>query len=504
MNLDDFRGRLYGPDPLLMVEAAAGAGKTHEAVAAAHAMGSQLGPGRSALLLTHTNAAGDEFVERFGHERAAHVQTLDSLACELVDRYALHFRLPRPLRPDATHAGHPSFSAIRAMACELLRDAPAVARGLAARHPVILVDEHQDSSGHQHEMVWRIAQSGDVRLRLFGDRLQAIYDWGGQTGPWSELVDEHGALPLREPRRWPHAPELGEWLGELRVALSHGEPIGLPMDIPRVDVLAWDGAGPGPKQAGSCPDALRDVLGPAVSAGNAAVLVRSNRHGWGLAVRFGKSMGLKLHEGLDVRAPTRWLEAAIEADGNPVALVAALAALMEEAGTGLDARRRADLQAVCTPAGVHLGRRTRIRPLAERCEPIFAEPTLACWLDVLRRCLTDHKLLDWRPVRRGPLMLLYALRIELDADPLNALTQLARGRRRLATAPRRAVMTIHRAKGRQFDTVVIPYLGESSFDASADAARHLYVAASRAQRRLVLLVPSDEPSPLLSWPSWPN
>jgi superfamily I DNA/RNA helicase len=63
----------------------------------------------------------------------------------------------------------------------------------------------------------------------------------------------------------------------------------------------------------------------------------------------------------------------------------------------------------------------------------------------------------------------------------------------------RAAMTIHRAKGRQFDTVVIPYVGESSFDSSAKARRRLYVAMTRAQRRLHLLVPTEEPSPLLAW-----
>jgi hypothetical protein len=498
VGLGEFRERLQGPEGVIIIEAAAGAGKTHEAVEAAQRTGEKLPRGRSPLLLTHTTAARDEFTKRFGSNRRAHVQTLDSLACELVDRYALHFRLPRPLRPGATHAGHPDFPEIRRVACELLREAPPVAQGMAFRHPVILVDEHQDSSDHQHEMVWRIAQAG-ARLRLFGDRLQAIYDWTESSGPWMRLVEEHTVLSLTQPRRWPDTPELGEWLLAARSALLAGQPVSVSGDVRGLTVSSWQGSGPKPKQAGSCPESLRDCLGAIPRIGRTAVLVYGNSHAYGLVVRMGQALNLRLHEGSDLRAPTRWLEAAIGATGDPVALIGKLADVLEQSGTGLDAKRRAELEAVCTADGVDLGRRTRIATLAGYCEPLYTEPTLTRWLEVLRRCLVDHKDLDWRPVQRGPLHLLYVLRVGPDADPLDALSELARLRRGKNYTPKRAAMTVHRAKGQEFHTVVIPYVGESSFDVSTKSARRLYVAMTRAQCRLHLLIPTDEPSPLVAW-----
>lgn len=82
---------------------------------------------------------------------------------------------------------------------------------------------------------------------------------------------------------------------------------------------------------------------------------------------------------------------------------------------------------------------------------------------------------------------------------------------------RLVISTIHKAKGRQFDTVFIPYCQESYYDRSTghkvngfpsfqvlrfggdrdENARLLYVGMSRAKRNLVLATDAAEPSPYL-------
>lgn len=128
--LEAARARIRSEEPVVVVEAAAGCGKTNEAVEATVGFAAQTGDGREVLLLTHTNAARDVYAGRLKAVGGrARTQTLDSLACELVRRYVRHFELPEPFRPGATHAGHPSFPDVQSRACTLLRDAPPSPRG---------------------------------------------------------------------------------------------------------------------------------------------------------------------------------------------------------------------------------------------------------------------------------------------------------------------------------------------------------------------------------------
>lgn len=62
--LEEIRERICGPEPLLLIEAPAGYGKTHEAVRAAQQIAPTLPVGRKVLFLTHTNAARETFNRR--------------------------------------------------------------------------------------------------------------------------------------------------------------------------------------------------------------------------------------------------------------------------------------------------------------------------------------------------------------------------------------------------------------------------------------------------------
>ena len=63
--------------------------------------------------------------------------------------------------------------------------------------------------------------------------------------------------------------------------------------------------------------------------------------------------------------------------------------------------------------------------------------------------------------------------------------------------PNRVISTVHKAKGLESDRVVILPVDAKHFRDSEKDRCVLYVALSRAKKSLTLVVPHDEPSPLL-------
>ncbi len=90
---------LRSDEPLVVIEAPAGCGKTYQGAEYAHDIAPTLGNGRM-LILTHTNAACDVFGERTrGVSRnAVEIRTIDALICQIAAAYNKVLDLP----PDPT------------------------------------------------------------------------------------------------------------------------------------------------------------------------------------------------------------------------------------------------------------------------------------------------------------------------------------------------------------------------------------------------------------------
>ena len=116
-------------------------------------------------------------------------------------------------------------------ACGVLLDHQFIRRILKASYGGLYVDEYQDCSTEQHQLVLRLAR--DLPCRILGDPLQAIFDFEEERP-----VDWAGEIPERferlgqldTPHRWIRAGRagLGAWLGAARVALEEGQPLELP------------------------------------------------------------------------------------------------------------------------------------------------------------------------------------------------------------------------------------------------------------------------------------
>lgn len=207
------------------VVAPAGFGKTHliaEAVS------------RSAtrqLVLTHTYAGVNVLRRKMRElgvcDRAFRVDTIASWALRLSLSYPATsgWTIERPAADQWSQLYQ---------ACSLLLDSGFIRRILRASYAGLYVDEYQDCSAAQHELVLKLAR--DLPCRLLGDPLQGIFDFNGQSVDWER--DVYAAFEslgqLVTPHRWNRAgtPAIGSWLGAVRRQLEQGQLIDLTRDLP--------------------------------------------------------------------------------------------------------------------------------------------------------------------------------------------------------------------------------------------------------------------------------
>jgi DNA helicase-2/ATP-dependent DNA helicase PcrA len=494
--LDRCRAALRSPVRIVAVEAAAGCGKTHEAVSAAVDVAATLPPGREVLLLAHTHAAVNVFRKRV-REKTARVRalTLDAFALELVSAYAPALGLPVPFRIDETDGS--AFATLAPRLCELMDRAPSVARALANHYPVVIFDEHQDAREKQHEIALHFAKTGSCRVRLFGDPLQAIFDFDvSPIVPWQRVIqgaDETHRLDI--PRRWTDAPTLGDWLSQARQALSDARPLPL-MTAPTEVVVDRVSAIPelhlASKQA--LPELAR-LLFRVVDRldGTVAILVRNRAHTVGLHRALARR--IPIHEGSDLSRAVKWLTMAVSAKGNAREMVLSALGLIRETGVGCT---KAFLSQVERRLGqeVDLRRAQKILPFLEKVRHFYRSPSLSAWCEFLRQVLQDppdgiH--LD----EPAAIRLLSGLRLQEGDDVLDAVARAIRVRREHQRVPRRCISTIHRAKGEEFDHVIVVHCNAGAFPGDLDSRKLMYVAISRARRSVRLVASASAASPLL-------
>ena len=499
MSLAVVRRALRSDQRNVLVEAPAGCGKTFEAAGLATELGTQLDHGAEVLLLAHTNAAVQEFMRRARNTRArVKPTTIDAFCLELLTPYATRLGMPSPLRRFlGDRADRIPFAQLAPRAVDLLTRCPAIATMLACRYPFVILDEHQDASVPQHEVVGAFRQLGLCRVRVFGDPMQAIYDADeGRTIAWERLSNEAGvAVSLYAPQRWSEHPHLGEWILHARGELQAGRPLPLPEAPPSVQVRRVPGlacAGFGRGNAG--------VVGPIVrqfvtnSRGSAAILSRHNNHVWGLHIA--AACQLRLKEGAEFNDAYVLLQRAVTSLGNSPRLAMCLVDHIESVSTGLDQAKLRAISAALQPDGIDYGRHRIIRDFLHKFEHLYSTPDLWTVCETAKAIIAEPP--DWLTIRMPMSMrLLGQLRPRPEDDPAECLDEVIA--RFKAGAPRldRSVSTIHKAKGLEFDHVLVANFTAAHFGDDEMSRRIAYVALSRARRAITLLVPGESPSPLL-------
>jgi len=213
----------------------AGAGKT-ELIARSVKLNSQRG-GRQ-LILTHTHAGIAALKERLRSQEippsSYRLYTLDGIALRFTRHYPLLSKTAT-LEPRSSQ----EWEEIRLGATQALRSRH-LRRVVRESYSGLYVDEYQDCSSSQHELVLRLAE--EIPCRILGDPLQAVFGFAGVVDWPSQVLTEFKRIYVSEtPWRWlKKNPDLGARLLKIRQNLLKGQPF----FIGQNDVIDWHYSSP--------------------------------------------------------------------------------------------------------------------------------------------------------------------------------------------------------------------------------------------------------------------
>lgn len=237
MTDDEITYLLRSTNSLVVIEAPAGSGKTHQAASYAADVVASLNSGKL-LVLTHTHAACSVIAERTkAYRNKIDIRTLDSMISIIASAYRLSLNLPEDVSAWARQNGYESLAT---KVAHLLRSNPMIAKHLAKLFPIIICDEHQDANEAQGEIVKMLGNQGAL-LRVFGDPMQIIPGGRRQNDEvalglarWNALKDNAVFGELEIPHRWKDSnPALGEWIFRVREGFKNGQSLDLTTSLPK-------------------------------------------------------------------------------------------------------------------------------------------------------------------------------------------------------------------------------------------------------------------------------
>jgi hypothetical protein len=213
-------GAHYGSSTALISRAAAVCGKTEQI-----ANGALLCSGRR-LILTHTHAGVDVLRKRLAKLGVPR----NKYRLETIAGWCLRYASSFPGRSGLSKSNprkDGEWNQVYQAAARLINSG-AVNSVLTASYSGVFVDEYQDCTLHQHQIVK--ALSSVLPICVFGDPLQAIFDFKGQQPvDWQKNVFPVFVKvgELKQPWRWRDNAYLASWLREMREVLERDGEIDL-------------------------------------------------------------------------------------------------------------------------------------------------------------------------------------------------------------------------------------------------------------------------------------
>lgn len=503
MSDDSVHAALRSDAPLVVVEAPAGCGKTHQGADYAREIATSIGSSRL-LILTHTHAACSVFAERT--QRAGsrvEIRTIDSVLANIATAYHAGLGLPADTAAWVRQR-EDGYGELAAKVAALLKHHPMIAASAARRYPVVICDEHQDSSGDQHAVVMALRSQG-ARVRVFADPMQKIFRdtaLAGSSPPydWAGLTQQAQAFEqLDTPHRWTSGcSELGRWTLKVREVLKAGGRVDLRSGLPpSVSIVFAENQAQANLDYRLASEDRKPVVAFEKAQSSLLVLTRHNATARSLRALFFRR--LFLWEGHTRPGLDRLVEALRTSHADRAALAEAIVTFMGDVGKGFSPsafgnRFVQEVREGCTKQTT--GRPAAIQELARF---LVAEADHHGAARTLRR-LSELKGTDgnfagieidcqkefWDAVRLGE--------FDTPDDGLAAITHRRTHAR--PKPPDRAISTIHKAKGLECGSVILMPCDAKTFPDKPDARCLLYVALSRAESRLLLVVSRAKPSPL--------
>ncbi|OKO80576.1 ATP-binding domain-containing protein [Bradyrhizobium sp. AS23.2] len=494
MSDDTVRQALRSDARLVVVEAPAGCGKTHQG---SDYVSEVAGANRDrVLILTHTHAACSVFAKRTrGIASHAEIRTIDSLVAQLATAY--HTGIGVTADPMIwVRQRAEGYAQLAGKVAQLLQHYPMIGRAVARRYPTVICDEHQDSSADQHAITMSMYVNG-ARVRVFADPMQKIfkeansYSWDSLVGA-ADRVDE-----LDYPHRWTEGcPQLGKWTLKAREALKSGGKVDLRTAPSSVKVVRATNIAQKTfdYRLGSNDRRLIDAFEKRQSS--LLVLTRYNETARALRGFFDRR--ILLWEGYTRSALESFVHQ-LEKASVPGEVALAIMKFMDAVAIGFSPSEFG--QRLGKEIADHCSKSTRGKPamIQELARIVLESPDHRGAAKMLARL---HELSQSEPHFRNVKLDCHrefwdAVRLGQFENPADGLADLAH-RRAYARPqpPERAISTIHKAKGLECESVIVVPCDARSFPDRPDARCLLYVALSRAKSELMLVISADHPCPL--------
>lgn len=340
---------------------------------------------------------------------------------------------------------------------------------LAATYDRLIVDEYQDCSVAQHEIV--VHASAALRTCVLGDPLQAIFTFAGRTADWEREVKAQfpDAGELDTPWRWINAGEegFGRWLLAMRQVLVANGSIDLGAAPENVQWVRLDGVNDHRLRVGA---ASRQPPGQ----DGRVLIMADSTNPRGQREFAGQIPGGVVVENVDMRDLVAFGEGFDLTSPDIVDHVIQFAGgVMVNVGTAEMCQRIRSLR-----AGRARNPPTEAEAVALR---FSANPSYAGAIELLEAINAQGGVRAHRPaILRGAYEVLNACRGVEGATPAAAAVAV-RERSRLTGRPlaKRTVGSTLLLKGLESDIAVI--LNPAVMD-----NRHLYVAMTRGARQLIV------------------
>jgi UvrD-like helicase family protein len=374
------------------------------------------------------------------------------------------------------------------------------------RYPLIICDEHQDASADQHTVVMAMHGAGSA-LRIFGDPMQHI---GGRRASirhadiqrWQSLQSQADVFEaLDYPHRWKNvgAEALGEWILQARATLRDGGQINLRARLPPgLSVVFADNTAQRHDQY-ILERRTRSAIDLTINlAEDVMVLAAHNRTVQALRAFFNRR--IPIWEGHTRDALAVLVNSIQDSVGDAVAVGLAVVQFIESIAIGFTPTDFGNVLLREIADGCTATRRLKPATLQELGRLILAEPNHQGASKMLARLLTLIEIDEaFSKVRiDNPREYRDAIRLGEFEDCENGLAEISRRRTHAhPMPPKRALSTVHKAKGLECKNVILMPCDSRHFRDSELARCLFYVALSRAINSLTLVVSRVDPSPLL-------
>ena len=505
MSDESVRAALRSNAKLVVIEAPAGCGKTHQGAGYAEEISAVGGSSRT-LVLAHTHAACSVFSERTkGARTRVEIRTIDSIIAHIAAVY--HAGLGLPIDTLAwVRQRDDGYAELALKVATLLNRYPMIASAIAQRHPVIICDEHQDSSTAQHAIVMALLGQGAM-VRIFADPMQKIFKDNSPVGSlqscdWSQLTRQAEAFEqLDIPHRWASGcSDLGRWTLDARAALKAGGKIDLRSGLPQsVNIVFAENQAQRNLEYQLSSQDRRQI--DSFERNQSSLLILTHHNQTALSFRAFFNRRIPLWEGYSRSGLEKLIDVIRNKHGDCGALSKAIVTFMDDVGKGFSPSAFGDRFEQEAREGCSRKCSGKPGTIQDLARILVAEPDHHGVSKVLRR-ISELKISD----KIFAVVEIDNLREFWDAVHLSQFDSVDSGfaeitHRRTYSRPKpseKAISTIHKAKGLECGGVIVMPCDSKTFPDKPETRSLLYVALSRAKNRLLLVVSRSNPSPLFT------